>query len=98
MFERIEESELEKNKKYKIFGNDIYSGIFKGIYWHDHLYFLEFEKVRNLSCGKYEPRYILPNRHFYKFVSQKERIQSDMEHRAVNQIIRRVLGDDHFSW
>jgi len=98
MFERIEESELEKNKKYKIFGNDIYSGIFKGIYRYDHLYFLEFEKVRNLSCGEYEPRYILPNRHFYKFVSQKERIQWAMELRAVNKIIRRVLGDDHFSW
>ena len=35
---------------------------------------------------------------FYKFVSQKARIQSDMERRAVNLIIRRLIGDDCFEW
>jgi hypothetical protein len=35
---------------------------------------------------------------FYKFVSQKTRIQFDMERRSVNMIVRRLIGDDYFEW
>jgi len=100
MFQPISADDLHYNKKYKISGLHDYSGIYKGKVWYNEL-FLEFHNVRNLTCKDeiyLHTRVFLPCRLFYEFVSQKERIQWDMELRALNQIIRRVLGDDHFSW
>ena len=38
------------------------------------------------------------NETFYEPVFQKERIQSDMEHRAVNKLLQQIIGDASFSW
>ncbi len=35
---------------------------------------------------------------FYKPVFQKEKIQSDMEHRALQVILKSIIGDSTFSW
>ena len=35
---------------------------------------------------------------FYEWIPKKEQIQWQMERRAVNQIVRRLIGDDYFQW
>jgi len=35
---------------------------------------------------------------FYEPIFQKERIQTDMEHRAVNKILQKIIGDPTFFW
>ena len=97
MFQPVEVSDLYYNRKYKIVSDDEYVGVYKGKFWHNELY-LEFDQTRNLTSRFSPPRYFLPTRKIYKFVSQKARIQSDMEQRAINMIMRKVLGDPHFKW
>uniref|UniRef100_A0A6C0EU19 Uncharacterized protein n=1 Tax=viral metagenome TaxID=1070528 RepID=A0A6C0EU19_9ZZZZ len=36
--------------------------------------------------------------YFYDFVSQKYKIQNAMELRAVNKILRRIIGDESFTY
>ena len=38
------------------------------------------------------------NETFYEPIFKKERIQSDMEHRAVNKLLQKIIGDASFSW
>jgi hypothetical protein len=97
MFQPVDSDNLYYNQKYKIVADDEYSGIYKGKFWSNDLY-LEFDDVCNLSRNYYSPRYFMPTRKFYKFVSQKARIQSDMEHRAVNKIVGGLIGDAYFKW
>jgi len=92
MFQLIETSELCLDHKYKIIADEIYSGIYKGECWHNTKFFI-FDKV----CGGC-PRYFLKTCTFYQFISQKARIQSDMEKRAFYVILRQLLGDPHFQW
>jgi hypothetical protein len=97
MFQPVKDTELYYNQKYKIVSYDTtYTGIYKGKYWRDELY-LEFINVRD-SIKNYPHRYFLPSRMIYRFVSQKAKIQSDMEHRALNLIISGIIGDTHFIW
>ena len=97
MFQPVEVSDLYYNRKYKIVAGDEYVGIYKGKFWNDELY-LEFDQTRNLTGRWSPPQYFLPTRTFYQFVSQKARIQSDMERRAVCKIVAGVLGDIYFKW
>ena len=98
MFQSIKESDLYYNQKYKIvYYGHTYTGIYKGKYWRDELY-LEFVNVHNSSNNYYPHRYFSQRSKFYSFVSQKVKIQSDMEHRAVNLIISGIIGDTHFIW
>jgi len=97
MFQPIQADDLRYNQKYKIVAGDVYSGIYKGKLWNDNLY-LEFDEVCNLTSDYYSPRFFMPTRMFFKFVSQKERIQNDMERRAVNRIIQKILFDPYFTW
>lgn len=97
MFQPVEADDLYYNRKYKIVAGDEYIGVYKGKFWHDELY-LEFSQTRNLTGRFLPPQYFLPTRKFYKFVSQKARIQSDMERRAVNKIVSGVLCDIYFQW
>jgi len=97
MFQPVDSDNLYYNQKYKIVADDEYCGIYKGMFWSNTLY-LEFDDVRNLSRHHYAPRFFMPNRKFYKFVSQKARIQSDMERRAVNKIVGSLIGDVYFKW
>jgi len=92
MFQLVEASALCPEQKYKIIAEQVYSGIYKGECWHNSKFFI-FDKV----CGGC-PRYFLKTRTFYQFVSQKERIQSEMERRALHLIFRKLLGDPHFEW
>ena len=97
MFQPVEVSDLYYNRKYKIVAGDEYVGVYKGKFWNDELY-LEFDQTRNLTGRWSPPQYFLPTRTFYQFVSQKARIQSDMERRAVCKIVAGVLGDIYFKW
>jgi hypothetical protein len=38
------------------------------------------------------------NRLYYKIISCKQKIQDKMEKRALHIILRRIIGDEHFSW
>jgi hypothetical protein len=105
MFQLIDEYDLKCKETYKIVANYEYKARFKrDVYLSEHFYqidelYLEFDHAYNLTTKTpCDPVFFLPTRKFYRFVSQKARIQSDMEHRAVNLIIRRLIGDDHFEW
>jgi hypothetical protein len=101
MFQPIDPYELEYNQTYKIVANHEYKGRFKGDFYFrdDNEMYLEFDQAYNLTWGSYcEPLFFLSNRQFYRFFSQKARIQFDMERRAVNKIVRRLIGDDCFVW
>jgi hypothetical protein len=90
MFQLVEVENLCPDQKYKIIAGDVYTGIYKGECWHNH-HLLIFDEVRGSIA------YFSKNRQFYQFISQKVRIQSDMEQRALNLILYRLLGD-YFKW
>lgn len=101
MFQLVDPYELQYKQTYKIVANHEYKGRFRGDFYfrdNDEMY-LEFDYAYNLTTHDYcEPLFFLSTRLFYHFVSQKARIQSDMERRAVNLIVRRLIGDDCFEW
>lgn len=99
MFQSVEVADLYYNHRYKIVAAEEYAGVYTGgKFWHNGELYLEFDHSRNIT-GHLQPyKYFLSTRKFYKFVSQKSRIQSDMERRAVNMIVQRLIGDDCFKW
>lgn len=101
MFHLVDEYVLEYNQIYKIITDHEYKGRFKGdFHFRDtNELYLEFDHAYNITTQTYcEHLFFLSTRKFYKFVSQKARIQTDMEQRAVNMIIQRLIGDDCFQW
>ncbi len=98
MFQSVEVSDLCYNHRYKIIAAEEYVGVYKGKYWHNTDLYLEFDHTRNITGNLPPYKRYLATRKFYKFVSQKLRIQSDMERRAVNLIVRNLLGDNCFIW
>jgi hypothetical protein len=101
MFQLVDEYALEYKQTYKIIADDEYKGRFRGDFYfrgNNELY-LEFDYACNMTTHIYrEHLFFLSTRKFYKFVSQKARIQWDMERRAVNLIVRRLIGDNCFEW
>ena len=103
-FKKVDHDHLVYNKEYKI-GNQ-FRGIYKGKRWTEYAYprhgwgcHLEFENVRTLDNDLFALIMIFSsNTSFSEFFSEKEAIQSRMEYRAVNLILRKVTGDDTFSW
>lgn len=96
MFQPIESSKLIYNQQYKI--GDLYKGTYKGLIFIDE-YYLEFDTIYGMdNIPIHRNLYFLPHNTYYEFVSQKERIQSDMECRAVNLFLRKLIGDDAFTW
>lgn len=102
-FQPIQSDHLVYNKEYKI--GDHFRAIYKGRRWTEYAYprhgwgcHLEFENVRHLDNVLFAPIMIFSNVPLYEFFSEKKAIQSRMEHRAVNLILRKVIGDDTFSW
>ena len=87
MFVRINSNELIPGTKYKI---GEHKGIFKQIAYRDYgnWYYVFYSKRTN--------RYYSSNCSFYKFVSDKP--QEKMERRALNMIVRRLIGDPCFEW
>jgi len=65
-----------------------------------HLISLEFLIL--LEAGNKKPihiRYSLGyNDRVYTYKSAKERVQEQMESRALNRILRTLTGDEHFTW
>ena len=108
MFFPIEESMLVHGTKYKIVDDFIHIAFFRKSKFGDCftskknkfgfmdtiLYLTDPRIYTYLS----QPIVVLTDPTFYEFVPQKERIQSDMERRAVNLILRRLIGDDCFEW
>ena len=101
MFQPIQVSDMELRKKYKIIGKCEYYGTLTGVLQldNDPQQYLIFVNVCNETNDVHVPsKLFISTCNFYQFVSQKPRIQSDMEHRAVNLVVRRIVGDDHFNW
>jgi len=107
-FQKIDPIYLEYGKEYKI--GDQYRGIYKGIRYgvdipdigwveFDDFYSDEFECDFDIRIdNSFMKISFSPDMSFYEFFSEKEAIQACMEYRAVNLILRKVIGDDTFSW
>ena len=86
MFSPIDEARMVSGTKYKIVDDYVRTGIYqRSIFGHCFI-------VKN------EVKMFYTKPTYYEFIPQKERIQSEMEGRAVNLIMRRLLGDEHFEW
>ena len=91
MFVPIDQSRLVSGTKYKIVDDYVRTGIYqKSIFGHCFI-------VTN-EVGHPDAKIFYTKPTYYEFVSQKSRIQSDMERRAVSLIVRRLIGDDCFEW
>uniref|UniRef100_A0A6C0HY27 Uncharacterized protein n=1 Tax=viral metagenome TaxID=1070528 RepID=A0A6C0HY27_9ZZZZ len=103
-FKKVDHVNMEYNKEYKI--GDSFRGIYKGRQWTEYAYprhgwgcHLEFENIRYLDKQLFVPIMVFSTSvSFSEFFSEKKAIQSCMEHRAVNLILRQIIGDDTFSW
>lgn len=103
MIVNVHDEELVIGTKYKITDfnlvgeYDKYYGVFRGVSTCDGNY-LKFKKVYNIfkrkNMGKLEFR--LHYFRYYAFISDQP--QWKMERRAVNLIVRRLIGDDNFEW
>ena len=90
MFVRIDPTRLIDGVKYKVDTKyDCFTGIYKKI--HDKH---SFSMIRGNICYSGAPIF-LTNRTVYQFVSDNP--QGKMERRAVNLIVRRLIGD-YFEW
>jgi hypothetical protein len=100
MFELILPDKLVNGTKYMIDKNYYqYRGVFKNSHIYDDILCLKFDKLYNIKAGivSYSNTVeVCPSFQFYTFVSQNP--QGQMERRAVNLIVRRLLGDDCFKW
>ena len=94
-FTQIDSEALEPNQKYKIKwkGNE-YTAIF---YQHSEHGCLDFVKV-NQDTFPFLRLHSFFNLIVYQPIFQKEQIQTTMEIRAVNMILRKILGDPYFEW
>ena len=103
-FKKVDPTYLVYNKEYKI--RNQFRAIYKGRRWTEYAYprpgwgcHLEFENVRNMNNHLISMTMIFSNSTtFDEFFSEKEAIQTCMENRAINLILRKVIGDDTFSW
>jgi hypothetical protein len=90
MFLPIGPYDLVKGTKYKIvedYGNTYIARFVKVVFIHDEWY-LMFSKRRNICVSIHCD--------IYTYVSDNP--QEKMERRALNLIVRRLIGDDCFTW
>lgn len=94
MYERVSFTKLVVDKKYKIVGaNRECTGIFKQ-FDHGACFPLKFFIVKS---NKYHGNVLFPvNVDFYEWIPKNPQWQ--MERRAVNLILRRLIGDECFEW
>jgi len=99
MFQLILPDKLVIGKKYGItFKGDDYSGIYEGpVMIHNRNHFIfghiyDLIEKEHFHC----PFYFTNRQVYYEFVSQQP--QWNMERRAVNLIVRRLIGDECFEW
>jgi len=95
MFELIHPSHLVENKKYKIISHKTdFIGFYKGktyLQEDEYVYVYEVFELAKNKCHIH----FSPGCRIYEMVP---RAQSKMERRAVNLIVRRLIGDDCFTW
>jgi hypothetical protein len=90
-FRRIHPSHLKAGKKYKICQHfSQYRGTYLYSIYNIHT-FVNINGYHNFQNYMYDAT-------FYEPIFQKERIQSIMEHRALNLIIQSIIGDPTFTW
>jgi hypothetical protein len=103
MFVEVDIKDLVVDKKYLIltkhchFNRNYRTGTFKR---HEILYGTKLNAILNYSKlheGVHSKRNYKNDCAFFEFVPQKQRIQQDMEQRALNQILKRIVNDD-FTW
>lgn len=73
-------------------------GKYKGIFHLAPYPSLDFDYLTPELNKENEDCYFNHHHSYYRLVSQKDKIQSDMERRAVNALVRRLIGDDCFEW
>jgi hypothetical protein len=101
MFEEISGQDLVVGKKYKIkkvpFADVYYTGIFVRRVNTIQV----FDKVTFHSKHKTKIITFLNNvymcKYYYAYISKKEQIQQDMEKRALDKILKRLINEE-FSW
>jgi len=106
MFIRVEPEELVIGTKYKltVFPYEVeidrYSGVFKGSKRGLAYTTLEFDYPYDLmekkKCIVNKALIISHYYRYYAFISHQP--QWKMERRAVNLIVRRLIGDEYFEW
>ena len=99
MFQTITADKLVVRTKYMILLRGGYhSGVFRGSIQSFNTKCLVFSEIYDLVDKKKlrNPLYLTDSYHYYEFISHQP--QWKMERRAVNLIVRRLIGDDHFEW
>jgi len=88
-----EVTELIPGTKYRIVSNNC---AYEGIYVSTN-YLHRFKHVPTFKNLEYVN--FIPDFHtYYVPIFQRDRIQTEMEHRAVNLILKNIIGDPTFSW
>jgi hypothetical protein len=97
MFVLIHPSQLIENKKYKIVSSKTdFIGIYKcKNYFEENDYVTVYELFVCFTKDTVRCIHFSPDCSFYEMVP---RAQAKMERRAVNLIVRRLIGDDCFEW
>ena len=103
-FGQINFYHLKKNHKYiitEIYGVFHYVGIFSH-YQKGSIDMVIFKNVTCInpverSCGYVTFSYQI-GRRFYTIISKKKQIQEAMELRALNKILKNIIGDETFKW
>ena len=106
MFVRVEPEELVVGTKYKLsvfpykVDIDRYSGIFKeskrGLAYTTLEFDFPYDLTEKKKCIVSNALIISHYYRYYAFISDQP--QWKMERRAVNLIVRRLIGDDCFKW
>jgi hypothetical protein len=100
MFKIVKWNKLIK-KKYLIYTHYYKSSMkFTGIYSHTYENRVYFYNVKcyNIYKQNIGSIYFTKVDTYYDLVSVKEKIQEAMEKRALDKILRKLIGDQHFEW
>jgi len=105
-FETVNYFTLKKQKYLIIYRTNHYVVNYIGWFVGYHATQVMFQKVtcfysenlnmHRIHCTPY--MYFDKNSIFFEMISQKQKIQEMMEHRALLKILRRLIGDDTFYW
>ena len=99
MFVEVPYTQLVAGRKYKINTSyKDYMGIYIMSFWEGPYFRLLFTKIKGINShsSRSFAFALSKNNVFHKFVSENP--QWKMERRAVNLILRRLIGDDCFEW
>jgi hypothetical protein len=92
-----EVSVLIPGKKYRIVYESYLN--FRGFYSHtEEEYSIHVFKVVHGYGFSNEKKFVHGFNKFYVPIFQRDRIQTDMEQRAIQLILKSIVGDDNFSW